>query len=157
MSLLVTALFKSLHGIATRKTVLRVTKSGKEIAENFIAVTSAKGIVRIINCSNATIRFVRQDDQERLDWEPFQPMPDAHVRVNKNQPGEMTIETNPKKLTIKGPLGRPKKSPPVKIEGDDSKIKDFCARCTKHKSEALHRTTISMKGKWMCEECLPPR
>lgn len=92
--LLTTALIKSLHGIATRRVVLRKTSKGNLQFDHHFAVVSDKGVVHVLRGHTGTIRRIEAVDQLRTDWEPFQEVPENKRTFKKAQlkKPERTVE-----------------------------------------------------------------
>lgn len=86
--LLMTALWNSEHGIATRRKLV-ASESAKRRGkfEYHTAVVNSKGQVHVINGRNGTIRRDNLEDRARSDWEPFAPS-----KVGKYKPKEAKKE-----------------------------------------------------------------
>jgi len=67
--LLVTALLRSKHGMATRRRRY-MAKAGHEKFEYHVAFATDTGLVFIINGRNGVIRKIQMVDQAQDDWEP---------------------------------------------------------------------------------------
>src|SRR3990167_3982434 len=109
--LLTTALMRSLHGIATRRILLRKNSNGKEVFEYQLAAASDKGVIHIFRGLTGSIRRLEAVDQLLVDWEPFQ---------------EIDAWTGPRKLKT-DPSVKPPKPADGKVPNRQTRVCTMCS------------------------------